>query len=1077
MVKKKLLNFPKFLEGLMKTSEIGDLHIKQFNAMLNMNIIDNVIYNTDSMKYKGFELSFEKVEIHKAYNLNKLVDNRMFPNEARESSSTYGGNMFIKAKLTYNDEVLYDDFRSAGKFPIMLKSKLCHLEKASENESRSVREDPHENGGYFVIGGYDRLVRFHIAFKRNWFYAIYNNSKDSKFTGYSCFIRSVGDDEIGQKNEIIHATDGNILFKCWFYKRAYFIPVIYVLRALKSVTDEELYNLLDKNHRATEFISDPNLSKCFGKKETRDFLAERFKFVFRGSDEPGELLLEKILPHLNSSQDKFNLIIHAIRKLFLVIDKKIEPDNIDLASNHELYTEAQLIPLCIRERLEEIKKAFKIKLMKYLKEIISKNEDEITSTQGSTVCPSNINMSETLNDTAGSLPFVMDNSKLIKINDILKRVEFDIGAKIERFLSTGTISTYSCSDLLQTSGFTIVAERINFWRFASHFHSVARGSFFASLKITSIRKLRPESFGFFCPVNTPDGSPCGLLTHLTKNCELTDDKNTFDSNTLYKLGVEYFSGVSCTKTVVFYNGKIVGYTQKPEEVANALRRIRNRNGLKIEIVHESGSNKEEFLSICDDISSLIRKVRNIGENNLEYIGIREQVYLDIKLVENQGDKFKYAEIDTDALFSTVASCIAFGDHNPSPRNMYQCQMAKQAMGIPSYTQSSRTDNKAYVVNYLQHPLIKTSSYETFERFPLGFNCIVAVLSYTAYDMEDAVVLNKSAVERGLFGGFVTKCTKFDLERDSRIIKTASVGSILKKGDILLVHKSDGLLKYEKYDSNESGIVEKVRVFQNDEKCSVKKGVSITLRTVRNPVIGDKFCSRHGQKGVCSFLWPETDMPFTEDGTRPDIIINPHAFSSRMTIGMLIESMCGKAAVKQAEPVEAKMFHANSDTNKITKHNIHNKLISHGLNYHGNEPMYSGLLGTEMRTDIFVGVVYYQRLRHMVSDKFQVRTGGPVVSTTHQPVKGRKSGGGIRFGEMERDALIAHGAAGLLIDRLVDSSDRTVFQYCYSCKSIMFSSRTSQCKCGGRRHKNVVMPYVFKYLLAELMSMNIKVVLE
>jgi len=207
-----------------------------------------------------------------------------------------------------------------------------------------------------------------------------------------------------------------------------------------------------------------------------------------------------------------------------------------------------------------------------------------------------------------------------------------------------------------------------------------------------------------------------------------------------------------------------------------------------------------------------------------------------------------------------------------------------------------------------------------------------------------------------------------------------------------------------------------------------------LRFNRNPVIGDKFSSRHGQKGVLSQLWPEINMPFSESGMRPDCIINPHAFPSRMTIGMLIESMAGKAGAMHGLAQDATPFQFTEEDTAIEY--FGDQLLAAGYNYYGNEPMYSGITGQEFAADIYIGVVYYQRLRHMVLDKFQVRTTGPVDPVTRQPVKGRKRAGGIRFGEMERDALIAHGTSFLLQDRLMNCSDYSTAWVCRTCGSLI-----------------------------------------
>lgn len=300
-------------------------------------------------------------------------------------------------------------------------------------------------------------------------------------------------------------------------------------------------------------------------------------------------------------------------------------------------------------------------------------------------------------------------------------------------------------------------------------------------------------------------------------------------------------------------------------------------------------------------------------------------------------------------------------------------------------------------------------------------------------------------------------------------------------------------KVQAFKSEDAAVVSQVAIIGSGEKGTQK--ASIKMHFNRNPVIGDKFASRHGQKGVLSFQWPDEDMPFcTATGIRPDIIINPHAFPSRMTIGMLVESMASKIGSLEGRFMDATPFQAaaKGSAKQPTPTEVFGEaLLSHGYAYHGGESMISGVTGEEFRADIYIGLVYYQRLRHMVSDKFQVRSVGPISQITRQPIKGRKAGGGIRFGEMERDSLLAHGAAFLLHDRLHLCSDRHVAEVCSKCGSLL--STLAGASAGGpgnprgrafcgtcQTSKNieaVALPYVFRYLSTELAAMNIKLSLN
>jgi DNA-directed RNA polymerase I subunit RPA2 len=410
-------------------------------------------------------------------------------------------------------------------------------------------------------------------------------------------------------------------------------------------------------------------------------------------------------------------------------------------------------------------------------------------------------------------------------------------------------------------------------------------------------------------------------------------------------------------------------------------------------------------------------------------------------------------------------------------------MGKQTMGTPGTALRYRTDNKTYRIQSAQTPVVRPPLHNEygFDNFPNGTNAVVAVISYTGYDMDDAMILNKSAHERGFGHGTIYKTKICDLEegaRRNRSGRTVSklfgfapdslvpasrketldedglprIGTLLRNGDAIAAWHTvsydaasddyinrDATTQYFKYKEDELAFVEEVRIIGAEDGTQPCQKLSIKLRVPRSPVIGDKFSSRHGQKGVASQKWPSVDMPFSESGIQPDVIINPHAFPSRMTIGMFVESLAGKAGALHGIAQDSTPFRFDEKNTAVDF--FGHQLMKAGYNYYGNEPMYSGITGQELAADIYIGVVYYQRLRHMVNDKYQVRTTGPINSTTGQPIKGRKKGGGIRVGEMERDALIAHGTAFLLQDRLMNCSDYTKAAICRECGSFLSTQPT------------------------------------
>lgn len=694
---------------------------------------------------------------------------------------------------------------------------------------------------------------------------------------------------------------------------------------------------------------------------------------------------------------------------------------------------------------------------------------------------------------------------------------------MEHFLATGNLISRTNLDMQQVAGFTIVADKLNMVRYLAHFRSIHRGQYFTQMKTTTVRKLLPESWGFMCPVHTPDGAPCGLLNHISLSCaplpneEIDMQKHQVSMKKLLtQLGMNPISSdfglvYPYKHLPILLDGKLMGYVDPKiaQDVVKNLRAIKIMQHKTDELYNcvpktleiaflpsneitkaniESNSNlstsnsssdnedsKDKFfpgIFLSSTPSRFVRPVQNLQYGGIEFIGPLEQVNMSIAcLEEDLRSDSTHQELDPINILSIIASTIPFADYNQSPRNMYQCQMAKQTMGTPYHNHPFRMDDKIFRILFPQAPLVRTQNHTKYDMglCPQGTNAVVAVISYTGYDMEDAMIMNKGAYERGFGHGCVYKSyikelndqsagnsaqksrfkmfnhKKREMQMQANVDLSSyglesdglpSIGKKMNQGDpeVCVYDKTLAKAKFIKFKDNEAARIENIRLMSDEKNSSNNVNIGYTIRYPRNPVIGDKFSSRHGQKGVMSVLWPQEDMPFTETGITPDIIINPHAFPSRMTIGMLIESLAGKGGALDGKFIDVKTFEKYQDDDAIDF--FGKELVKNGYNYYGNENMYSGIFGDEMKVDIYIGLVYYQRLRHMVSDKSQARAMGPIDVLTHQPVKGRKKQGGIRFGEMERDSLLAHGASFCLNDRLMKCSDYSEGYVCNKCGSII-----------------------------------------
>ncbi|MCJ1269926.1 DNA-dependent RNA polymerase II [Lobaria immixta] len=473
----------------------------------------------------------------------------------------------------------------------------------------------------------------------------------------------------------------------------------------------------------------------------------------------------------------------------------------------------------------------------------------------------------------------------------------------------------------------------------------------------------------------------------------------------------------------------------------------------------------------------------------------------------------HCEIHPSMILGICASIIPFPDHNQSPRNTYQSAMGKQAMGVFLTNYDQRMDTMANILYYPQKPLATTRSMEflKFRELPAGQNAIVAIACYSGYNQEDSVIMNQSSIDRGLFrslfyrsytdqekriGMSVVEQFEKPMRSDTLKLKHGTYDKldddgivapgVRVSGEDIIIGKTAPIAPdaeelgqrtklHVKRDvstplrSTENGIVDQVLLTTNAEGL---RFVKVRMRTTKIPQIGDKFASRHGQKGTIGITYRQEDMPFTSEGVVPDLIINPHAIPSRMTIAHLIECQLSKVSSLRGFEGDATPF------TEVTVDSVSRLLREHGYQSRGFEVMYNGHTGRKLVAQVFLGPTYYQRLRHMVDDKIHARARGPVQILTRQPVEGRARDGGLRFGEMERDCMIAHGASAFLKERLFEVSDAFRVHICDICGLMTpvanLKKNSFECRpCKNKtRISQVHIPYAAKLLFQELASMNI-----
>ena len=591
------------------------------------------------------------------------------------------------------------------------------------------------------------------------------------------------------------------------------------------------------------------------------------------------------------------------------------------------------------------------------------------------------------------------------------------------------------------------------------------------------------------------------------------------------------------KTKIYINGELFGTCDHPVKFTQEMREKRRKGQVshemnityyednnEIYIFNDPGRARRPLIIVKEGQPLLtedhINKVANgklrwddlIEKGLIEYLDAEEEEnsYIAMRLNDLNPDH-THLEIDPATMLGICAGIIPFSDHNSSPRNTMEAGMTKQALGLYVSNYSFRTDTRAHLLHHPQTPIVKTRIIDStnYDLRPSGQNFVVALMSYEGYNMEDAMVINKGSLERGLgrssfFRSYDTSEKRYpggqvdNFEVPDKNIKgyrsedayrhldefgVVNPESYVESGDVLIGKTSPPrfLGEFDELASaaekrretsvtvrhGEKGIVDAVLLTETVEGSRLAK---IRVRDTRQPEFGDKFASRHGQKGVIGLILSPEDVPFTEFGVVPDLIVNPHAIPSRMSVGQVLEMVAGKAGCLEGERIDGTPF------NKELEKTIKQHLLNHGFESAGCESLYNGVTGERIEAEIFVGVAYYQKLHHMTTDKVYARSRGPVQVLTRQPTEGRAREGGLRFGEMERDCLIAHGAALTLKERLLDESDKYEAIVCENCGMLAVEDKNRNKKycpiCGDVETYPVEISYAFKLLLDELKSLCI-----
>ena len=1091
---------------ILKREGIARQHLNSYDDFLErglQSIIDEVAQiDIENAEYPyKIQLGKLKLQQPRIMELDGSITH-IAPREARLRNVSYSSPIMLEASVVEDGKILESRFIHVGDMPVMVRSNACVLRSFSEQKLVENGEDPNDPGGYFVINGSERVI---VGLED----LSYNKIiVDKEIVGGNIVFKAkVYSSIVGYraKLELVMKHDGLIVSR--IPGSPVDIPVITLMRALGLESDKEIAiavspvdTIQDELEASFEKSSEVPTSKdsiVYISKRIAPGMLEEFQI------KRAETLLDwGLLPHLGKNQDnrkeKSQFLGEAACKLIELKLGWVNPDDKDHYGNKVIKFAGQMLADLFRTAFRNL-----VRDMKYQLERSGQKRG--------------------INAVAAAIrPGIVTD-------------------KLNNALATGNWGRGRV-------GVTQLLDRTNYLSTISHLRRV-QSPLSRTQPNFEARDLHPTHFGRICPSETPEGSNCGLVKNLALSAIISVNASSEEIiEKLYDLGVTYFLDAKIELkrdgTRVFVDGKLIGYAKDGQKLAESLREMRRHSkihphvGISMHQPNIKGATKRLYVNcnagrvlrpliITKDNKSLltqdlVEKVKKrflswsdlIRTGIIELIDANEEENCYIAIDQEKIKKHTHMEVFSSSILGAGASIIPYPEHNQSPRNTYQSAMAKQSLGFSTPLMNTSTYVRQHLMLYPQVPIVTTKAMGLLglEERPAGQNCVVAVLPFDGYNIEDAIVLSKSSVERGLGRTFFYRIyeaeakqypggmrDKFEIpnaEENIRGFKGEKVYRLLeedgviaaesnvKGGDILIGKTSPPrfMEEYKEFEMkgpyrrdtsvgmrpSESGVIDTVVMTQSHEGGRMYK---VRVRDMRLPEIGDKFASRHGQKGVLGLLANNEDLPYTSEGIVPDVLINPHAFPSRMTVGMFMESITGKAAAMRGTQFDGSAF-VGEKIDAVKK-----VLGSAGFKYSGKEIMYDGRTGKAFPAEVFVGVVYYQKLHHMVADKIHARARGQVQMLTKQPTEGRARGGGLRFGEMERDCLIAYGASMILKDRLLEESDKTEIYVCERCGLVAYhdmKQRKFVCRvCGDKaRVSSISIAYAFKLLLQEMMSLNI-----
>lgn len=1108
------VDFYPIVKAYFRERKLSDVQIESFNRFLEMGIQEVVDAFKELELVENYKLVLSRLYVGRPeveeYDGSSLP---AMPNEIRLRNANYLSPIELEVKVYSGGMELKSERVRIGHIPMMVRSKGCYLYGLDEERLIEKGEDPRDPGGYFIINGSERVLTIRDDIAPNKVIVEQTTAENKAYSHVAQIVSA----KAGLRTRLYleyYTRDGTIKASAGAIRGA---PVAMLLKALGLERDEDivdaisndeeirnefLYSLDDVQRRAEE----EGTVGMITTEEALDYIGRRLMQAVPKADRiryAKEFLKNNFLPHIGNSEEdnivKAYFLAKMIEKLLKVVRGKLQPDDKDHFSNKRLRLAGTLMQEVLRDAFYQ--------LVKRLKE---KADEQLSSGV-----------------------YDLDVRRILMSQKMITQ-------RILRAVATGA---WPGGDL----GVSQNLERTNYIATLHHLRRV-NSPLPAGLPLHEARQIHGTSIGRLCPLETPEGTNVGLVRSLAIFSDVTFGT---DPEPVIEMILEWGAKPAAEATPrevgmltpIYVNGKLIAFTDKPDDLISLLREKRpemsseinftyNREENAVYINADAGRMRRPLIPVdkIDEAIKLLPEIEagKVSFSDLVRMGVVELLDVDEEesaviaySLKELNEKHTHLDFAPYAMFGVAASQIPYAEHNNIPRDIIGANMVRQGLGEYVANWRLRFDSRAFLMFYPQRPIVRTRGSEItgYDYRPSGQNLVVALIPMDGYNMDDALVMSKGAIDRGAARAVFFSTYEAEARRGAVIEGDRFENPLLLKkvsgkkeeqyyqklgedgivdpetyvegGDILIGKTSPPRFSpelsigggyqytFERRDTSvamrawESGVVTDVLLAT---KTGGEKLVRVNVRDTRLPELGDKFATRHGQKGVVGMIYRQEDMPFTSEGIVPDLVLDPHAIPSRMTIGQLYEILAGKVGALEGRFIDGTPFMSEP------VEDLMEALKKLGFEYSGEEIMYDGRTGRMIKAPIFIGISYYQRLKHMVRDKIHARARGQMQLLTRQPVEGRASGGGLRLGEMEGEVLISHGAASVIRDRYVEQSDKTVIYVCKNCGTVtFFNQKTNEFFCprcqSSVEVKPLITSHASKLFIDELMSGHIDVKLD